>query len=102
MPRLKCPNKECLNSQNEINLQRLTMIMSEGTLVPKKPIKCEWCNTDLVIIKEDFNGVPGYNKFDSMSDTEKKTVLAKRSKEHYNKQGKEQKRANFKKIIGNL
>ncbi len=101
MPIIKCSNPKCLSFHKQIQVQKMKMKLSGGDIVLDPPVKCEWCNEDMMIVKEQFTGVPGYNRFGSLSDAGKKEMLKKRSDEHFKKEGKEQKRANFKRIISN-
>ena len=59
---------------------------------------CKSYNTEHIPKPEiDYSkGAPVYGKFSSASDEEKRRILTKRAQDHYNKEGKEQKREYFK------
>ena len=62
-----------------------------------EPIKCNNCNIYLkpTLNEQDF-GVPMILTFNSMTPTQRAAVLDKRSKEHFNKVGKEMKHEKLK------
>lgn len=93
---------KCKKCDHLTHVPRVVYVYSDGEMVPRYPVKCEKCGGETLETKKEFTGVPAFGKFSSASDEEKKRILSKRAKSHYNKTGKEHKRENFKKVMSNV
>lgn len=95
-------NFKCSKCGHITVILRIIYKYSDGGMVPVTPIYCEKCKSSTVELKKEYTGVPYFGKFSSSSDEEKKRILKKRANKHYNKQGKEEKRENFKKVMNGV
>lgn len=95
-------NFHCNNCEKDFFVSRFKSVFRNGKLVLEKKHQCDYCksyNTEQKSTPKriyKLGDQVNYGKFSSASDEEKKRILKKRADDHYNKQGKEQKRELFK------
>jgi hypothetical protein len=78
----------CVRCDNKITIARVKFISVDGELIPENDQKCGVCKADMTIIPNEIviSDVSfSANKFDSLSDADKKAVLKRRSTMHFNK-----------------
>ena len=99
-------NFKCNNCSKSFFVSSYSHGFRNGKLVLIGEYQCYHCKSydteELPKPKRNYNIKKGeehlnfYGKFSSASDEKKREILTKRANEHYNKQGKEQKREMFK------
>ena len=95
-------NFHCKECNKDFFVSSYKSVFRNGKLVLEKKHQCDHCksyNTEQIPSPKRFYKLGDkimYGKFSSASDEEKKRILQKRADAHYNKQGKEQKREQFK------
>ena len=100
MPRFKCTNSECELFEKEVIEAQVKFVFDkeEGKLKPSPPIICKSCKMELENIPTGNLEGFAFNKFDSLSTTDKRKMIHKRSMDHFKKTDKGD-LANFKKKI---
>jgi hypothetical protein len=67
-----------------------------------KSEKCEFCSNDMIEVFEEIGEVSGYLRFNSLSEADKRTILKKRSQEHFKKEIRERKEEQSKKFYQDI
>ena len=82
MSRFKCENDSCDQFTKEVFFCKVVWISDPktGELKPKEPIVCPDCGGELIEVKRENKGFPSFMKFSSMSEGEKRQMLAKRAR----------------------
>lgn len=96
-----CRNKDCDKYNQEIYFDSVVYVLRNGGLVPKEPLFCDHCGCEVEIVNVKSKGPISlnYNKFDSMSNADKKRWLLDRNKK-VEKQDRDMKKFYEKKITG--
>lgn len=94
----------CKDCKKDFFVGTYKKVYRDGKVVLDRDYECSHCGSTNTEQKPrpkvDYSkGIPGYGKFSSASDEEKKRILQKRADEHYRKHGKEQKREFFKRAM---
>ena len=90
MSRFKCVNKECPVFEKEIVIGRTSWILDpvKKVMVPRNRITCVECGGEMEYVKEEGEISVNFLQFDSLSSSEKKEMIHKRSVEHFKKKDK--------------
>lgn len=101
MPKFKCVNKECKNFDISITVFKVSWIFNKALnkLVIRNKIFCSECNSELEYVVEAGDIKCNLLKFDSLSSEDKKKIMMKRNREHYEKYDKARVEDMRKKII---
>lgn len=91
MPRFYCGTTGCSLNGEEITVAKVKYSYNEDhkKLMPNPILKCGECGSVLLEIKKD--GIPQIGLYGSMNDQQKKQVISKRAKTHFEKVGKHEK-----------
>ena len=90
MPNFKCNNIRCVKCDEVVFVHKLRWILdnSLNKLVPKDKLICLECKSQLEFIPEGGDIKCNLLKFDSMEPHQKKAIMVKRNREHYEKHDK--------------
>lgn len=102
MPRFKCINGNCSLKDKEIIVEKVRFVFNNHskTLEPSPSILCKECSDRLENIPTGNTKGFCFNKFDSLTTSEKRQMLHKRSMNHFQKKDKGD-LANYKQKIIN-
>lgn len=79
---------KCNYCETECNVSNVKFRVSGDDLVADPPVKCYVCKREMVLLMDNLTvGDIAFStsRFDSLSDKEKKEVLGKRAKAHFEK-----------------
>lgn len=99
--RFVCRNEACEENGKEQVAPNVTYVMRDGHLVPREPVECPACHSEMEMVNVKEEGPIGLNfgRFGSLSNDDKKRWILKRNKQ-VAKQDAEMKRFYEKKILG--
>ena len=100
MSRFKCTNSSCENNGKEVIIEKVRWIWDKqkSEMVLNNPVVCITCGCAMEYIINTGPITCNFNKFDSLTTTEKRRIIHKRSMDHFNKHDKGD-LANYKKKI---
>lgn len=91
MAQFKCKKEGCDHKGEEITVSLYTIKAVKGITtyhhkISGHNIVCSQCRTPLIFIEEPFEGFgTAHLRFNSLTSDQKKAVLKKRAKEHFNR-----------------
>lgn len=101
MPKFKCINDRCDKFHVEKIVSKVSWIWSdkEQKLVLRTPIKCSCCDESMEYVKEEGEINVNLLRFDSLNPEDKRAMLRKRNREHYEKHDKARVESMRKQVI---
>lgn len=101
MPKFKCQNIRCTKFEEPVTVIKVRWVFDNELkkLVIKDKIYCSECKSELEHIKNDGPIECNLLRFDSMSPEDKRAMLKKRNREHYEKHDKQRVESMRKQII---
>lgn len=90
MPNFKCQNMRCTEYEKSVFINKVTWVFDNKLfkLVTREKIKCQECNLELSFIEQSGDIKCSLLRFESMSPEQKRKVMVKRNREHYEKNDK--------------
>lgn len=87
MPKFCCKNKECSETDKVVFIPQVVWVFdkTQNKLVIKNKIFCKKCYSELLFIPNEGDIKCNILKFESMSNEQKKQVMIKRNRKHYEK-----------------
>lgn len=88
-----CNNKKCSSYKKEIEESRCRYVFRDGKMIPLNIPHCKECGVQMSYIDEKNDELPRFKigEFNGMSDSDKKSVLIKRHREHSNSKAVQEK-----------